>query len=312
MFELGRGQRVSTHGFTRMQVSNGCARHRGRDMAGTLRGVEARSIRRLLMLTLSAMLVLSPSAFAANSEGAVGSLASTVDQTVGAVSDVTGQVTATVETVPPAQPVTNTVRIVTTDVTQRVTTTVEKVTPVARQVPPVVEEGVTSVDDATSGVPRGSQRATPTPASPAAAPAPRHSPDRQPTTRRDIAVPVPADPAPRHPAESRRPAEHPSSKRDVRELVAAGRAAEAPSVPPVTRTHADDGALDAGSSAPGHDAPPMVGGSASAPSGGAAVGGLALLAVAFCLTAPRLLRSLLAGPANMRPVIFVSAFERPG
>jgi hypothetical protein len=313
MFELGRGQRVSTHGFTRMQVSNGCARRDGRDTAGTIRGVEARSIRRLLMLTLLTTLVLSPTAFAASSEGAVGSLASTVDQTVGAASDVTGQVTTTVETaLPPAQPVTSTAQHVTTDLTQQVTTAVEKVTPVAGRVRPVVEEAAASVDDAASGVAHESRAAKPPAASPGTPPGSVHSPDRERTSVRDIAVPVRTDPAPRHPAESRRLAGRSGSEKDGRELLATSRPPEAPSASPAARTYPGDGVLEAGPSAPGHDVPAMAGGSASAASGGAAVAGLALLAVAFCLTAPRLLRSLLAGPANMRPVIFVSALERPG
>jgi hypothetical protein len=274
--------------------------------------VEARSVRRPLILTLSAtlvVLVLSPGAYAASPDGAIGSLAGTVDQTVGAVSGVTGQVTTVVgNAAPPAQPVTNTVQDVTTHLTRQTTTTVEEITPVAGRVPPAVEKAATKVDSVTTGTAHESQPPT-RPATSHAAP---RVPDREPAAPGDRADPVPAHPAPRHPAEGRPLAERPRPQQDGREPVAVSRPAEAPSVSPAARPHAGDGALDPGSSAPGHDLPALVGGSASAPSSGAAVGGLALLAVAFCLTAPRLLRSLSTVPANMRPVLFVFALERPG
>jgi hypothetical protein len=57
----------------------------------------------------------------------------------------------------------------------------------------------------------------------------------------------------------------------------------------------------------------VTGGSgATAPAGGFAFGGLALLAAAVCLAGPRLRRRLVIRLAALRPVAFVVLLERPG
>ena len=257
-----------------------------------------------------AVFALSPGAYAATPAGAVDSLTSTVERTVGAVSGTTGEVTTAVESaVPPAQPVTGAVRDATTRVVRPPTVPIEEITAAP---PAVVEKATGAVDNVASG---GSDktRAAPSPATQPPTPAaPGHGGDEGRATHRDTAVPDPANPAPRQPAEHRQLDEPSGPIRDAGERVMPAQPPVAQSVSAGGRPHASEGAPEDGSSARSHDLPAIGGGSASAPGTGAGLGGLALLAIALCLTGPRVLRSLLTPPAEMRPALFVSALERPG
>jgi hypothetical protein len=285
-------------------------RHR---RAGTLRGVEARSLRRLRMVTLSATvaaLVLPPGAYAATPDGAVASLTSTVERTVGAVSDTTGEVTTAVESAaPPAQPVTSAVRDATTTVSRQATGAVDEITAAP---PAVVEKATGAAVKVAAGGADKTPAAPPPAAHPSTPAAPGHGGDEGRSTHRDTAVAVPATPAARRPAEPRHLEERSSPIRDRGERVAPGQPPVAQSASAGGRPRASEGAPEDGSSAPGRDLPAMTGGSALAPGTGAGLAGLALLAIALCLTEPRVLRSLLTPPAEMRPALFVSALERPG
>ena len=93
---------------------------------------------------------------------------------------------------------------------------------------------------------------------------------------------------------------------------AAVAAAPAPLSAPLPAATDGQGEDGPGSGPPAPEAPAAATGSASALSTGLGLGGLALLAGALCLAAPALLRSFSALPAVPRPVLFVSALERPG
>ena len=265
------------------------------------------------MTTLSvtiAALVLSPSAHAALPEEPLASVTSTVEQTVGTVSGVTGQVTTAVGSAAPvAQPVATAVQETTTELTRHVTTAVEERTPTA----PAVVEKTTGAEHALTS--RGANEATvaaPPAAHPATPPAPAPSGDPQPAARRDNAAPAEPKQAP-GPSAGHRPAEvRTGPVADGGERVAPAQPPLAKPVSPGERAQAGEGRPEAESSAPAHDVPALGGGSASAPSTGFGLGGLALLAGAFCLTAPRVVRDLLSLPADMRPALLVSALERPG
>jgi hypothetical protein len=266
------------------------------------------------MLTLSATvaaLVLSPSAYAVTPKDPLASVSLTVERTVGAVTAVTGEVTTAVgSAAPPAQPLTTAVQETTTGLTRQVTTAVEEVAPAATGVAGNAAEAARPVASDAAGE---AQAAPPPAAPPATPPAPGLEDDPSRAARRDAAVSVPADRVARQPVDRR-----PSPKRSVpldHPGPPAG-PAQAPAAQPLSpgeRPHAGERVLETGSSAPPADeAPALAGGSASAPSAGLALGGLALLAIALCLAAPGGLRSLLTLPAHMRPALFVSALERPG
>ena len=265
------------------------------------------------MTTLSvtvAALVLSPSAHAALSAEPAALARSTVEQTVGTVSDVTRQVTTAVgSAAPAAQPVTTAVQETTTELTRNVTTPVEESTPAPAA---VVEKTTRSVHAVRSAAPSEAPAASPQAAHPPTSPAPRPSGDPQPAAQRDHATPAAPRQAARQSA-GRQPAEVRSGPAaHDGELVAPAQPPLAKPVSAGKRPQAGEGRPEAGSSAPAGDVPALAGGSASAPSTGFGLAGLALLAIAFCLTAPRVVRDLLSLPADMRPALIVSALERPG
>ena len=273
--------------------------------------MEARSLGRLRVATLAVVVaasIFSPSAEAAVTDEPVALVKSTVEQTVGTAGGVTGQVTTAVgNAAPPVQPLTTAAQDTTTELTRQVTTVVEKAAPPAQS---VVDKAAGAVTPARPAPPQPRQAPTPPDSAPSV---PRPSGEPQAPAPRDTTAPRPGSEAPAPPAPERRAYER-------RDPVGAGAERVAPDQPlvaqPVTlgeRPHAGERAPEPERGvAPAGDVPALGGGSASAPLTGVGLGGLALLALAFCLTAPRVVRSLLSLPADMRPALLVSALERPG
>jgi len=209
--------------------------------------------------------------------------------------------------------VTTAVEETTARVTEPVAKTVEDATTGAtRQVQPVANDAVKTVGAVTSGAAQQARdtvaaATTSSGAEPAAAPARGHIEGPARRLRRGTAVGLDAGRAQGHSAE----APHQGDARTGASAPAAVAAAPAPLSAPLPA--ATDGQReDPGSGAPAPEAPAAATGSASALSTGLGLGGLALLAGALCLAAPALLRSFSALPAVPRPVLFVSALERPG
>jgi hypothetical protein len=263
--------------------------------------------RTLALCALVTALLLPPAAGAATPQGPIPAASGTVDQ-----QDTTAPVT---------QPVRTAVDQTTARVTQPVAQAVENTaTGVTRQVEPVADDAGETVAAVTSGAARRARdtvaAATPTsgahpPAAPAAAPAREHIEGPARSLRRRTAG-LGSGRAQGHSAG----APHRDNARTSASAgapVAAAPAPLAPRLPAAGPAHGNgQGGDGSGTGAPAPELPAAASGSASALSTGLGLGGLALLAGALCLAAPALLRPDSALPASPRPVLFVSALERPG
>jgi hypothetical protein len=282
--------------------------------------------RTLTLWAFVSALVLAPPAGAATPQGPVAGAPVAVQQAVGSVTTVTGGVTDAVErtTAQVTQPVTGAVAETTTRATETVTRTVQgTVSRATRDVQPAADEVARTVDSVAAGVTRQARD----PASATVPSSPRSQPPGSPVAAPRTRGPIAGRGLKRRPetAEGHRadlPQEHPAGARHRAEsggLAEAGRPVAAPAPRPRAalpvaggRTPTVGRVEGTGSGAPYPDAPPGAEGSASALSTGLAPGGLALLAIVLCLTAPGLLRRLPAVPAARRPALFLYALERPG
>jgi hypothetical protein len=291
-------------------------------MAGPLSPSGSRT---LALAALVLALVLAPTAGAATAQGPVAASPDAVQRVVGSVTNATAGVTDAVQrtTSQVTQPVTGAVAETTTRATEAVTRTVEETVSRARQVQPATDEAASPVRRVAAGVTR--QAADPSAATvPSSSPAPPAPPLAAPRTRapsadrgperRSRTVPgVRPDRRQEHPAGARQPGESRALAESAGPATAVVPAA-APAAPRATggRIPTVERAESTGSGGPYPDLPAEAGGSASALSTGLALGSLALLGIAICLTAPGLLRRLPAVPVPMRPVLLLYALERPG
>jgi gas vesicle protein len=282
--------------------------------------------RTLALSAFVSALVLAPPAGAATPQGPVSGAPDAVQQAAESVTTVAGGATDAVErtTAQVTQPVTGAVAETTTRATETVTRTVqETVSRATRDVQPAADDVARTVDSVAAGVtgqardpaattvpsstrsqPPGSAVAGPRTRGPIGGRGLKHRPATAEGHR--------ADRPQEHPAGARHRAESgglPEAGPPVAALTPRPRAAlplAGGSTPTVGR------AEGTGSGAPYPDAPPGAEGSVSALSTGLALGGLALLAIVLCLTAPGPLRRLPAVPAARRPALFLYALERPG
>jgi hypothetical protein len=281
----------------------------------------------LALSALVSAVLLAPSAGAAPPQGAVAATSDAVQQAVGSVTTVTGGVTDAVERTASqvTPPVTGAVAETTTRATEAITNTAkETVSRTTREVQPAADKVAGTVGRVTSE-------------------ATRQAPDRvaatvaSSTIRGEPAAPPVAAPRTSEPAAGRDPQHRSGAVVEVRPdrpnlqtagapprgegrlpAEAAGPGAAippaAPSAPRPTGEHlpALERADDSSSGASYPDLAAAASGSASALSTGLALGSLALLALALCLTAPGLLRRLPAVPVARWPVPLRDALERPG
>jgi hypothetical protein len=271
--------------------------------------------RTLALWAFVSALVLAPPAGAATPQGPVAGAPDAVQQAVGSVTTVTGGVTDAVErtTAQVTQPVTGAVAETTTRATETVTRTVqETVSRANRDVQPAADEVARTVDSVAAGVTRQARDSVaatprPLPQAPQVA-APRTGLERRPEKAEGHRPDRPQE----HPAGARHRAESGGLAEAGRPVAAAAPTPRAALPAAGGRTPTVERAEGTGSRAPYPDAPAGAVGSASALSTGLALGGLALLAIVLCLTAPGLLRRLPSVPAARRPALFLYALERPG